>query len=86
MRVRIERRSWWDWTLSISGGSDRPVTRRSLIRQAIVMVVLDLLIVILTAPTLVRELWAGDSPLLLLLTLFPLAATGVGQFCWWRNM
>src|SRR5690348_1356062 len=85
MRIRVERGEGKTWFLSISGGSNRPVTRRSLIRQTIVMIVLDILIVILTATALVREIRAGDSPLLILMTLLPLAAIGPGQFVGWRG-
>ncbi len=86
MRVRIERRSWADWSLSISGGSDRLITRRSLIRKTIMMVVLDIATIMLITAVIAREIQAGDNALLMMLTAFPVVAGSVGQFHWWRTI
>jgi hypothetical protein len=88
MRIRIERWEGKTWFLTISGRSNRPVTRRSLIWQAIVMVVLDIVGVVLAITTTFRAVTdAHSSPVIAIFTaICALASVGVAHYPRWRRM
>jgi membrane protein YdbS with pleckstrin-like domain len=88
MRIRIERGEGKTWFLSVSGESNRPVTRRSLIWQTIMMVMLDIVAIVLTITTAFRAITdPHSSPVIAIFTaICAIASVGVAHYPRWRRV